>query len=204
VPTPTPLRCSQTRCWSPQWTAPLCGAMIRKVLHAGIAQCAATHRTYITCDAAQAVHRTDLQLTARRSTARTCGAGQHGAADRYQMQYVAPSRDAVGSDAVTSAAQRSAAMHPIAGVCSKKKCDTPQYVALNRSAVPNYDLLRNDSDALHRMYSNASTESGARTESRGSGRSAALAAIPGSGGSTATTARTSSGGSTATATRHGS
>lgn len=202
MPTPTRLRCSQTRCWSPLSTALLCDAMTRNVLHAGVVQSGATHGIYITCDAAQAVHRSDLQPTAKRSTARNCWTGLCGATDRYRMQYVAPTCEAVESMVLTSAAPLSPAARPIAGTCSKKKCDTPQYVALGRFVMPNYDLLRNDSDALHRMYSSASTQSGARTDSRGSSASAALAATPGSGGGTATAARTSSGGSAATATRH--
>jgi hypothetical protein len=202
VPTPTPLRCRQTRCCQPLWTGPHCDAIDRKVLQDVAAHSGAPQRRHIDCDAVQVTRRTCLHVTAVRSDAGMYYAQCCCARYRCPTQYSVPSYSAIGSAVLVSVAPHPPAVQPLAGKSSKKKRDTPQYVACDRSAMPNYYLLRNASDALHRMYSTASAESGARTDSRGSGESAALAARPGSGGSTATAARTSSGGSAATATRH--
>lgn len=202
MPAPTPLRCSQTRCWSPLSPTPRYAAMDRKVLLADAAQRGTPHRRSYACGAVQvirrsALHKPAMQVAENNYSAKRCRVMQRG-----RPQYAAMTCGAAVCTALTSGAPQSAAVHPIAGGCGKKNCDTPQYVAVNHVAMSNYNLLRNNSDALHRMYSTASTQSGARTDSRGSGGSAALAATHGSGGSTATAARTGSGGSTATATRH--
>lgn len=202
MPTPTPLRCRQTRCCQPRWAGPHRDALNRKVLQDVAAQSDAPQRRHIDCNAAQGTRRTSQHVTAMRSGARTYCTQRCGAQYRSRMQYAAPSCSVVGSAVLVSIAPQRPGVRPIAGKCSKKGRDTPQYVASDSAVMPNYCLLRNDSDALHRMYSTASEGSGARIDSRGSGDSAAFAARPGSGGSTATAARTSSGGSTATATRH--
>ena len=202
MPTPTASRSSQTRCWQLLWAALRYDAMARKVLHTVAAQRGATQRRHMRCAAVHVMHRFNQHLTAMRLAAGNCYVERCGGIHRCRAQYGASAYAAVESTVLASNTPRPTAMHPIAVKCNKKKYDTPQYVALDRYSMPNYDLLRNESDALHRMYSTASKGSGARSDGSGSSGSAALTATPGSGGSTATAARTSSGGSAATAARH--